>query len=241
MSADRLLGGLVALKAVDVIARGPLALPAALWLAVLAAWLLGAGALVSGRLLPARAAWALVGLSGIGFAVDLPLELVREHLVLLVAVALVAVVARTTGERLLLVRVQVSTLYGYAALAKVNASFLGGDVLTRAVIEAPAWSTILPPPPTVLLLAAGGAVIATEAALAVSPWVPRLRGPALGVGLVLHTSALVLVGDTPRVALRLVVFGGTAVVLLAVCAGLLRPPAESATKAAAGGAGRRCE
>lgn len=214
-------------KAVDVVARGPAALPPVLWGGVLALWVAGGLALLSSpsQLGVARACWAAVLVAGIGIAVDAPLELGRQHLVLLVGVALVGVVAREDGERLLLWRMQLTALYGVAALSKVNESFLGGDVLAGAVVAAPLWSWLLPTPPLALLVLAGVALIATETTLAVTPWVSRLRRPGTVVAALLHGAALLLVSTDPLVALRLVVFGGATVLLHSVSAGLV--PASS--------------
>ncbi len=222
LTADRVGGALVLVKAVDVAVRGPVELPSALWLAVLALWVAGGLALLTSRggFTGGRVAWGVVLLAGAGLAVDYPLDLRRQHLVLLMGVALAAVVARHVDERLLLWRVQLTALYGVAALAKVNESFLGGDVLARAVVDAPLWSALLPSPPTLLLIAAGIALITVEAALAVTPWVRRLRRPGTLLAVGLHGVAFV-VSPEPLVALRLVVFGGTAVMLHAASAGLL--------------------
>lgn len=238
LTADRIVGGLVLLKACDVAVRGPVELPAPLWAAVLLLWLAGGLALLTGpgRLAVARTGWGAVLLAGAGLAVDYPLELYRQHLVLLMALALGALVARDDTERLLLWRVQLTALYGVAALAKVNESFLGGDVLARAVVAAPLWSSVLPPPPPLLLVLAGIGLIVTEATLAVTPWVPRLRRPGTVLAAGLHGAAVVIVSPAPLVALRLVVFGGTAVLLHAVSAGLV--PASSRTARYGPGAAR---
>ena len=136
-------------------------------------------------------------------------------------------VARDDGELLLLWRVQLTALYGVAALAKLNESFLGGDVLARAALAGSVWVSPLPPPLPLLLLAGVG-LIATEGALAITPWVPRLRRRGTVVAALLHTAALLLVSSEPLVALRLLVFGGTAVLLHAVSAGMVRPDATVA-------------
>ncbi len=223
LTADRIGGALVLLKAVDLAVRGPVELPGGLWLVFLALWVAAGLALLTsqGGFTGGRVAWGAVLVAGAGLAVDYPLELRRQHLVLLMGVALAALVAREVGERLLLWRVQLTALYGVAAVAKVNESFLGGDVLDRAVVAAPLWSALLPPPPTLLLIAAGIGLLVTEGALAVTPWVRRLRTPGTVLAAGLHGIALVVVSPEPLVALRLVVFGGTAVMLHAVSAGLL--------------------
>lgn len=229
LSLDRVLGAVVLVKAVDVVLRGPQALPTATWVVVLGLWVAGGLALVAG--VAGRTPWSIVLAGGVGLAVDLPLELRRQHLVLLLAVAIVSVVSREERERLLLLRVQLSALYGVAALAKLNEPFLGGTVLAQATADAPAGWELLPLP---LLVAAGVGLIAVEAALAVTPWVARLRLPGTALAAGLHALALLVVGGGPLVTLRLLVFGGTAVALHAASAGLLpatapagvRPPAS---------------
>lgn len=199
------------LKAVDVGVRGPGALPGPVWALALA--LLAGGGLL---LLAGRAGWWPVLVGALAVAADAPLELRRQHLVLLVGLALAAVVARGAGERLLLWRVQLSVLYGVAALAKVNETFLGGDVLALALAAGPLGLR----PPLPVLLGLGVLVVVVEGGLAVAPWRRSWRRPALAVGAVLHGGALLL-ADDGLVALRLVFFGGLAVVLLAVSAGPL--------------------
>ncbi len=160
-------------------------------------------------------------MGGAGFAVDLPLDLRRQHLVLFMGVALVAVVACGRSERLLLWRMQLTALYGVTVLAKANESFLGGDVLATATALGPLGATAIPPPP--VLIAVSVLLLAVEALLAVSPWVARLRGPGTAVAAVLHGVMLVVASASPLVGLRLVVFGGAAVALHATSAGWLRP------------------
>lgn len=221
-TADRVVGGLVLVKAVDVVARGPGELPAPVWAAVLALFVTGGtGLLASPSRRTTRICWAAVLVGAAGIAADFPADLRRQHLFLLMGVALGALVARGTAERLVLWRVQLSALYAVAALAKVNESFLGGDVLVRAVVAAPLWSALLPLPPPPALVVAGGALIAAELVLAATPWLPRLRRTGTGLAAVLHAAILVLVSTDPLVAVRLLVFGGLAVLLHAASAGLV--------------------
>ena len=203
----QVLGGLVLVKAADVALRDGALLPLAVWIA--------AGlALLTGR--NARVWWAALLLAGGGLAIDLPLDLRRQHLVLLIGVALVGAVTADDRERLLLWRLQLTALYAFAALAKLNETFLSGSVLAAALEGGP---VPLPRLPVLVLVILGIALIAVEALLAVTPWVLQRLGLLLAVGL--HGTALLVVGGGPLVTLRLVVFGGTAVLLHAAAAGVV--------------------
>ena len=197
------------LKAVDLVLTDVTPLAVVPWTVAGALLLLGRDRAV---------VWAVLLGSAVGVCVDARVELTWQHTVLLAFVALAALVARDATERLLLWRVQVSVLYGVAALAKVNESFLGGGVLAVSLRDGPLGAF---PGPS-LLVAMSVAVVASEAALAVSPWVARLRRPALLLGVLLHGGALVLLPPAPLVGLRLVFFGGLGVVLLAGSAGVVR-------------------
>lgn len=217
LTAGRIAGALVLLKDVDVVVRGPANQPVA-WALALALLAAGGGLLLAGR---DRPAWALV-LGGCGAAaVDLPAELVWQHTVLLALVALTAVVSRDEAERRLLWRVQVSALYGVAALAKLNEPYLAGSVLGAAVQDAPLGTGLLPLPPLGVLVAASAGLLVAELLLAAAPWVPRLAAPALVLATTFHVVAVPMAGATPLVALRLVIFGGTALVLIAAATGRL--------------------
>lgn len=224
VNADRIAAALVLLKSVDVLFRGPQRWPLLLWFAAISLWLVGAGLLlVASDWSRSRVAWSLVLLGGLGVLADAPVELRWQHTVLLTAVALGAVVARDSSERLLLWRIELSVLYGVAALAKVNESFLGGDVLARAVGGTALGRSLLPDS-TALLLLAGGAVVLTELVLAVTPWTPRLRVPGTLLAAALHLGGLLLLSVDVLVGLRLLFFGGTAVLLHAASAGLVSLP-----------------
>lgn len=204
LTVARLTGLIVLVKALDVVLRGPETVAGAVGLAV---WLTG-GVLLLGE----RHGWPCVLLGGVLLAYDAPIELWRQHLVLLVGIALVATVTRDDGERLLLWRTQLSALYGIAALAKLNEAYLSGTVLSEALVV---------PLPLPAVVAASLALIGTELLLATTPWVPRLRRPGTAVAAALHGLALLVVAGGPLVTLRLLVFGSAAVLLHAACAGVL--------------------
>ena len=217
LTAGRLLGGLVLLKTVDVVARGAVS-STLLWVAG-ALLLAGAGAALVAR--RERPGWALLLAGAVVTAVDAPVELRRQHLVLLGLVALAALVARTDGERRLLWSVQVSALYGIAAAAKLQETYLSGTVIAAAVAGAPFGTGLVGVPPLPLAVAASAGLVLTEVLLALVPWVERLQRVGLAVAGAFHALAVPLAGYEPLVALRLTVFGGASLVLLLSVTGRL--------------------
>jgi hypothetical protein len=210
LTAARALGGLVLLKAVDVALRGPVS--GRLWLVGLVLLAAAGAALLAGW---DRGGWVLMVAGAVATAVDAPVELRRQHLVLLALVGLAALAARTPVERRLLWSVQLSALYGVAALAKLNEPYLAGTVLGAAVAPAP-----------VRHRPARGA--ARCRCCSPRPWgccSPRCswRSRPGCAGCAARgwsppccstPPPCPLAGHEPLVALRLVVFGGTAVCLL---------------------------
>ena len=227
LNAPGLLGVLVLLKVVDVLARGAVTAEP-LWAAG-ALLLAGAGgALLGGH---ERPGWLLLVAGAVLTCFDAPVELRRQHLVLLALVALAALLARTSGERRLLWSVQLSALYGVAALAKLNEPYLSGTVLAAAVQDAPFGAGLLGVPPLAVLLVASCGLVLTETLLALTPWLRRLHGPGLAVAVLFHAAAVPLAGYEPLVALRLTVFGGTSLVLLMAVTGRLDGRTTSSRKA----------
>lgn len=217
LTADRLLGGLVILKACDVVVRGPAASPLP-WLVAVGVLAVGGVLLLTGR---PRAGWPVVLAGCAAVVVEQPLELRLQHIVLLAWAALGALVARESAERLLLWRVLVSTLYGVAALAKFNESYLSGDVLGLSLARAPFGTGLIPLPPPALLVGLSVALVAAELLLAATPWLPPMTNIGLAVAAAFHALAVPLAGAEPLVAVRLLVFGGASLVLLAACTGRL--------------------
>ncbi len=107
------------------------------------------------------------------------------------------------GWPVFLMKLQISVVYVFAAITKLNEPFLSGVVLFRQV-----GSGILPIPesilvPSILAPMAIGAVI-TELALATLLWRSRGRDFAVLLGLALHGSIILLLAPI----LQLIVFAG---------------------------------
>ena len=99
-----------------------------------------------------------------------------------------------------LIKVQLSIVYGFTALAKVNAEFLSGAVYRTGAFYFPvpaAWLT-----PGVLSLVAAATVL-VEGFLAVGLWVPRLRLTAFVVGVGLHAGILLTMNRRPLTGLTI--------------------------------------
>lgn len=120
--------------------------------------------------------------------------------------------ARRVGERavvrawpVFLIKLQVSVVYGFAALSKINAVYLSGAVVKAHFMYAPAWFT----PPWALsaalpLLAALS--IGTELFLSIALWNARCRWVALWSGVGLHGFIVIGGASTPFAVLQLANF-----------------------------------
>lgn len=87
---------------------------------------------------------------------------------------------------MLLMMGQVSALYFFAALSKINPAFLKGLVLKSQIWwPLPAWTF-----PTLAIL-----TVMVELALAIGLWLPRLRVPAVILGFGLHASIVLMLRE----------------------------------------------
>lgn len=108
------------------------------------------------------------------------------------------------GWPVLLLEVQLSLVYGFGALAKLNASFLSGQVIAQSLR-----------PEVSAVLASGGqralslATVALEVFLALGLWWPRTRALAAALGIVLHLGIVLGMGPD----LKLLVFAIESVAL----------------------------
>lgn len=87
-----------------------------------------------------------------------------------------------------LIRAQVSSVYAWTAIAKVNPEYLSGEVLETYLHP---WVPI----PWDLLPVVAIASIVAEASLAVLLWIPRFRKVTIALGAGLHIGIVVLLQD----------------------------------------------
>jgi hypothetical protein len=121
---------------------------------------------------------------------------------------------------LTLIRLQVSIVYGYAALAKLNTAFLSGGVLNNhlghnAIVSVP---DVLRTAAFMAPLAFGAIMV--EMFLAFALWSDRLRRTAVIVGIAMHATFVLTIAATGE----LVVFG----LVMASCYILFRSGATGA-------------
>jgi uncharacterized membrane protein YphA (DoxX/SURF4 family) len=176
-------------------------------------WLTAALALALG--LRTRLAGAVLTIV-MAYALFLDQQLYSNHLYLATLVVLLLTIAdsgarlsldarRSSGREripewpILLLKIQVSIVYFYAAILKLNPQYLSGTIMAQF------WPlrelTALPDGWSLALLAQllAMASILTELFLAFALWVPRLRWLALVVGVGFHIMIIFTGGDTPGV------------------------------------------
>jgi hypothetical protein len=194
-------------------------LPLALLPAFVGAWSILASMLLVGMW--SRVASAMLGaMNGYVLLVDQQLYSNHQYLLTLLLLLLAltdsgacwGIDARRVRARAIvrawpvfLIKLQISVVYGFAALSKINAVYLSGVVIKEHFMYAPAWFT----PPWVLsvtlpLLAVLS--IGMEWFLAVALWSARWRWLALVCGVGLHGFIVLGGASTPFAALQLANF-----------------------------------
>jgi hypothetical protein len=108
------------------------------------------------------------------------------------------------GWPVTLLKLQVSIVYGFAALAKLNPEYLAGHTLGRFVPYSAIEAVVGARRMATVLIVASVASIAAEACVAAWLWVPRFRGLAVALGVALHVGMVASVGSGVR--LQLVIF-----------------------------------
>jgi hypothetical protein len=87
-----------------------------------------------------------------------------------------------------LIKAQITSVYAWTAISKLNPDYLDGRVLSTFLQP---WV----PVPHHLLPAFAALSVLAEATLAIFLWVPKLRKPAFAMGAALHLGILVLLQD----------------------------------------------
>ena len=175
-----------------------------LWLCAALAFVLGLGTRLCGAILTLSMVYTLF----------FDQQLYSNHLYLVTLVVLLLTIAesgarfsldaRRSGGRdlilewpILLLKIEISIVYFYAALLKVNPQYLSGVMLSsfwpfnQLAERSGGWSWVLP-------IVAVASILA-ELFLAVALWVPRLRWLALAVGIGFHMLIVWTGGAQPGV------------------------------------------
>ena len=128
-------------------------------------------------------------------AVDLfLLDLWADYAIMLIiwlAVALL-IAPHRRRDQLVVARILLSTVYTFAALSKLQPSWLMGDNLHYLAASRPQSAWLEPFLVQPWLSLAAVAVVATELWLAIGLWFPRTRLPTAVVGVLLHLTLTIL-------------------------------------------------
>lgn len=125
---------------------------------------------------------------------------------------LVAVTEGRPDERSLLIRVCVSCVYGFTALAKLNPSFLAGDQLVNLTATREHLEALQPLAASSWGVAAAWGTVLVEGWLAVGLWLPRTRVVTAMVGVVLHVVLVIVAMSSLQGMSFLIVLNGLLVV-----------------------------
>lgn len=115
--------------------------------------------------------------------------------------------ARVTNWPILLMKIQLSLVYFFAAIAKLNPIFLSGYVIASRTTHA-----ALAQQAPIVLSGLAVAAVAAEAWLSFALWFPRLRAAAIVVGVVMHAMVPLIFG----IYVGLIVFSLTSVSIYAL-------------------------
>ncbi len=196
-----------------------LSLPGGLWPLVTSVWACAAAALMVG--FRARIAATTVGALTM-FLIEFS-NSYSNHLYLIGTLSVLLALGRSGGSFSLdsrrrgplseipqwpvrLIQLQISVVYLYSAIGKVNMDFLSGNVLFNAANDSmfvPDLDLLSNVP---LLVVVSLGAVGAELFLAIGLWIPRTRRPCFGLGLGLHLAMIVLISRGPQTVFRLGVF-----------------------------------
>lgn len=183
----------------------------------LGVWLLAAVLFAIGW--KTRVAGAVLSLV-IGYTLIMDQQNYSNHLYLLFLVVLLLTIAESTRREwpILLLKIQITIVYVFSALAKITPQYLAGEILTRSLKQG--WLAV-PEVTSVLAVIS----IAAELFIACGLWSRRLRCFAIVAGIGFHVLIIATL-DSSRLSLVIFALDVFAVYLLFVDA-KKKAPAES--------------
>lgn len=199
-------GVLCLIKSLDFLARMPLHIPVGQALTFVVLWIVAAfGVTADSRRRISLA--AVAGLAVFSFVVT-SWRMYNHHVVLMITVALILLLF-DRAEQPTLLKVQLSIVYGFAAVTKLNAAYISGAVLDSKLASSDAWQHLhLSALPAAVLPTLAVVSIVVEAGLAVALWFKAMRGPAAVIGVVFHITMVALMAYGIVSVVRLAVFSG---------------------------------
>lgn len=204
-------GVLCLLKAIDIGTRGGDSIGLAAALIISIPWAIASVGVALGSKPVLRLSTAVIILGAAAVTLLSRLEMYNQHLYLIGSICLILLVNTAVPE---LLKAQLTIVYAFAAITKLNEAFLSGTVIYASAVNRPFWHNVLAFEPAFwFLVALSAAAIATEAFLAFALWMRRLRWFALVVGVGFHAVMLILMTEDPASFLRLSIFSFLMLVL----------------------------
>lgn len=130
----------------------------------------------------------------------------NHHTYLIIVICAIFVLGVSVPQ---LLRVQLTIVYVFAALTKMNETYLSGSELYASMVQHLFWRTVIGVDPSpAFLIAVSVASIVVETFLAVGLWFARTRMSALVLGVCFHLGLVVFVTDGFDLFVDLAIYGG---------------------------------
>lgn len=190
LTYPRLVGGIGLLFAA-IWRKGLLDWPNdAVWMSCTLTWIAACLLLVAGR--QVRAASAAVCLIAL-YVIAGPGPQLSSVLALFAWLGLILFVSEGRPlERALLVRVLIAVVYTFAALSKLNPTFLNGDQLVGILLSRDRFVGLVPTLQAGLGTALAVGALLAEAAIATGLWFERTRRYVIALGVAMHVTFVVV-------------------------------------------------
>jgi hypothetical protein len=205
-----IFGALVALKTLQLTARASISTEggidlsdqAFLALPLGATVLVCVGFFVLGKGIRLAALAILSGFLVFVFAFDF----YNHHTYLIITICAIFALGVSVPQ---LLKIQLTIVYAFAALTKINETYLSGSELYSSMVQAAVWQAVFrdDPSPKFLMIVSAASIV-VEAFLAVALWFARTRGIALVVGLCFHAGLVIAVTGGFDLFADLSIYGG---------------------------------